>query len=57
MKKEFNLRKATKDEMKQVEEFNLSVCPICGKKFKKHYSQICCSDRCKKERKRQQAIL
>jgi len=35
-------------------EFNLSVCPICGKEFKKHYSQICCSDKCKKERKRRQ---
>ena len=35
-------------------EFNLSVCPICDKKFKKHYSQICCSDKCKKERKREQ---
>ena len=37
----------------KMTEFNFSVCPICGKKFKKHYSQICCSDKCKKERKRQ----
>jgi len=34
------------------EEINLSVCPICNKKFKKHYSQICCSDKCKLKRKK-----
>lgn len=36
-------------------EFNLSICLECGTKFKKHYSQISCSDKCKKERKKRQA--
>jgi len=36
------------------EEFNLSVCPECGIKFRKHYSQICCGLKCKKSRKSKQ---
>ena len=28
-------------------EFNLSVCPICTKKFIKHYKQVYCNNECK----------